>query len=182
MRFFSLALALTALSLAACDGEASPGNSVADARFPELTGRVVDEADLLTPPQEQQLDAASEALEREVGPQFVIVTVPTLHGYPILEYSVDLGRHWGIGSRERNDGLLLVVAPNERQVRIEVGYGLERRVTDPYASRVIQDRILPRFREGDMSGGIIVGSQALIERLRSRQSDAEIARQDGVVT
>ena len=167
------------LLLAAC-GIAQPAEAPGP-EFPPLTGRVVDRADLLTPAQERQLAAASEALEREVGPQFVIVTVPTLQGYPILEYSVDLGRHWGVGSRERNDGLILLVARNERQVRVEVGYGLERRVTDPYASRVIQVEMLPRFREGDISGAIMAGSRALIARLRSRQSDAEIARQDGVV-
>jgi uncharacterized protein len=143
---------------------------------------VVDEADLLSPAQEQQLAAASDAVEREVGPQFVVATVRSLQGYPILEYSVDLGRHWGIGSKERNDGLILLVAPSEKQVRIAVGYGLERRVTDPYAHRVIQERILPQFRAGRMADGIVAGSEALITRLRSHQSDAEIAREDGVVT
>ena len=169
-----------AAALAAC-GSPQPAKAPGP-DFPALTGRVVDQADLLTSAQEQQLSAASEALEREVGPQFVIATVPSLEGYPILEYSIDLGRHWGVGNRDRNDGLILLVAPNERQVRISVGNGLERRVTDPYAARVIQEQMLPRFRAGDMSGAILTGSRKLIERLRSRQSDAEIARQDGVVT
>ena len=173
-----LALVAGALLLAACGSEPPAGGP----DFPELTGRVVDEADLLRPEQEHQLAAASEALEREVGPQFVVVTVPTLQGYPILEYGVDLGRSWGIGNAERNDGIILLVAPSERQARIEVGYGLEKRVTDPYANRVMQQEIIPRFRGGDMSGGIMAGSRALIERLRSRQSDAQIAAEDGLVT
>ena len=174
-----LALVAGALLLAAC-GTTAPAAAGPD--FPELTGRVVDEADLLRPEQERQLAAASEALEREVGPQFVVVTVPTLQGYPILEYGVDLGRSWGIGSAERDDGIILPVAPSERKARIEVGYGLENRVTDPYANQVMQKRILPRFREGDMAGGIMAGSRALVERLRSRQSDEQIAAQDGLVT
>ena len=168
---------ILALLLAAC-GSTPPA---AGPDFPELTGRVVDEADLLLPAQEQQLARASEALERDMGAQFVIVTVPTLQGYPILEYSVDLGRSWGIGSAERDDGIILLVAPSERKARIAVGYGLEKRVTDPYASRVLEERILPRFREGDMAGGIMAGSQALVERLRSRQSDDQIAAEDGLV-
>ena len=168
-----------ALLLAACDS--APAVAPRGPDFPALTGRVVDQADLLPPADEQRLTAASEALEREMGPQYVIATVPTLQGYPILEYSVDLGRTWGIGSAERNDGIILLVAPSERQVRIAVGYGLEKRVTDPYAHRVIQERILPRFRDGDMAGGIVAGSEAIIARLRSRQSDREIAREDGLV-
>ena len=175
----SLLLAFAA-TLAACGCPQAAKATGPD--FPELTGRVVDQADLLTPAQEQRLSAASEALERQVGPQFVIATVQTLQGYRIEDYGVDLGRHWGVGSRERNDGLILLVAPSERQVRIEVGYGLESRETDPYAARVIQEEMLPRFRAGDMSGAIITGSGKLIERLRSRQSDAEIAQQDGVIS
>ena len=175
----NLLLAVTLVS-AACGS--TPAAKSSGPEFPPLTGRIVDEADLLPPAQERRLAAASAALEREVGAQFVIVTVPSLQGYPILEYGVDLGREWGIGSRQRNDGIILLVAANERQVRIEVGRGLEPRVTDPYAARVLEEQILPRFREGDMAGGIVAGSEALIARMRSRQSDAEIARADGVVT
>jgi uncharacterized protein len=175
----SLLLAVT-LASTAC-GSTPPAEATGP-EFPALTGRIVDEADLLPPAQERQLAAESAALEREVGPQYVIVTLPSLQGYPILEYGVGLGREWGIGSGERNDGIILLVAANERQVRIEVGRGLERRVTDPYAARVLEEQIMPRFREGDMAGGIVAGSQALIARLRSRQSEAEIARADGVIT
>ena len=169
-----------AFLLAACGS--APAVAPRGPDFPALTGRVVDQADLLPAAEERRLAAASAALEREVGSQYVIATVPTLQGYPIEEYGVDLGRTWGIGSRERNDGVILLVAPNERQVRIEVGYGLEKRVTDPYAHRVIQERILPKFREGDMAGGIAAGSEAIIARLRSTRLDAEIAREDGLVT
>jgi uncharacterized protein len=178
-------LAAFALVLAAC-GSAPPATANAQAwgappAFPALTGRVVDQANLLSPADEQRLSGASQAVEREVGPQFVVVTVSDLQGRSIEDYGVQLGRTWRIGSRAHNDGIMLIVAPNERRVRIEVGYGLERRVTDPFAARVIRERILPRFRDRDFPGGIIAGSDAIIARLRSRQSDAEIAAEDHVL-
>jgi uncharacterized protein len=177
--------AVAALSLAACrDGaeanQAAPADLAAP-QFPELTGRVVDNADLLSPADEQALSAKSEALEREIGPQFVIVTVPSLGGLPIERYGVQLGRRWGIGSKERDDGLMLIVAPSERMTRIEVGYGLETRVTDPFAAKVVREQLVPRFGQGDFRGGIVAGSDALIARLRSKASDEAIAKEDMVV-
>jgi len=178
-------LLLLALALAGCRGAPEAANGIAaetGIAFPALTGPVVDQANLLPAADEARLTAASAAVQREVGPQFVVVTVPDLQGREIADYGVQLGRTWRIGSRERNDGVLLIVAVAERKVRIEVGYGLERRITDPFAARVIRDRIAPRFRAGDYAGGISAGSDAIIERLRSRQSDGEIAAADGVVT
>jgi uncharacterized protein len=135
----------------------------------------------LTPQQESAPAAKLGALQREVGPQFAVVTVQTLGGRPIEEYGVRLGRRWGIGSKARNDGLLLIVAPVERKVRIEVGYGLERRVTDPFAAKVIRDGILPNFTRGAFVKGIEAGSDALIARLRSKATDREIAVEDKVI-
>jgi len=182
VRAFVLPLLL--LGSAACDRSPAPPVAVvsADPAFPALTGRVVDRADLLTAQQEARLDRKSAALEREIGPQFVVVTVPSLGGRDIAEYGVDLGRRWGIGHKGKNDGLLLIVAPSERLVRVEVGYGLERRVTDPFAGKVIREQALPRFKDGRFPEGIEAASDALIARLRSKASDAEIAREDGVVT
>ena len=180
--------ALAALALAACGEGAEANRSAAAptsfafaAEPPALSGRVVDQADVLTPDEERALSGKSEALEREVGPQFVIVTVKSLGGQPIEQYGVQLGRRWGIGSKERNDGLLLIVAPAERKARIEVGYGLEKRVTDPFAARVMREQLVPRFQEGDFGAGIAAGSDALIARLRSKASDRAIAREDLVV-
>src|SRR5690606_31329664 len=94
--------------------------------FPELSGRrVVDEANLLQPAEEAALTEKLAALEQGSSDQLVVVTVPDLQGYEIEEYGYQLGRHWGIGQNETNNGVLLIVAPNERKVRIEVGYGLE---------------------------------------------------------
>lgn len=182
MRAPARLLAAAALALAACGSATAPATNAAAGAFPALTGRVVDQAGLLSPAEEQRLSASSEAVEREVGPQFVIVTVSDLQGRTIEDYGVQLGRTWGIGHRGRNDGVLLIVAPNERKVRIEVGYGLERRVTDPFASRVLREQVRPRFEAGDFAAGIIAGSDSIIARLRSRQSDREIAAQDHLVT
>ena len=178
-------LALAALALAGCREGAEANQAapvaIAAAELPALTGRVVDGADLLSPAEEQSLSAKSAALQSEIGPQYVVVTVPSLGGRPIEQYGVQLGRRWGIGDRERNDGLMLIVAPAERMARIEVGYGLEKRVTDPFAAKVLRERILPRFAKGDFPAGIAAGSDALIARLRSRASDAAIAKEDMVV-
>ena len=184
MRAPASLLAAFALALAAC-GSAPPATANAQAGsappdFPALTGRVVDQANLLSPADEQRLSAASAAVEREVGPQYVVVTVSSLQGRTLEDYGVQLGRTWRIGSRARNDGVLLIVAPSEHKVRIEVGYGLERRVTDPFAARVIRERIVPRFTAGDFPSGIIAGSDAIIARLRSHQSDREIAAEDRI--
>jgi uncharacterized protein len=173
-------IAIALLGAAAC--ERGPAVMPTGPQLPALTGRVVDEADLLPPAQEATLNQKLARVEREVGPHFVVVTIPTLQGYPIEEYGVQLGRRWGIGSKERNDGLLLIVAPSERKVRIEVGYGLERRVTDPFAAKVIREDILPRFHAGRFPEGIEAASDALISRLRSKESDAAIATADGVVS
>ena len=172
-----LALGLLATG---CGAQGEAANAGAEAKFQAL-GRVVDEADLLAPAEEQRIAAISAAIEREVGPQFVVTTVPSLRGEPIEFFSIDLARRWGIGHSERDDGVMLLVAPNERKVRIEVGRGLERRVTDPFAAEVLRDQVLPRFREGDLAGGILAGTEAIAARLRSPQTDSEIARQDGLV-
>jgi uncharacterized protein len=177
---------LAALALAGCgDAPAASANAQgwpSPPAFPALTGRVVDQANLLSPADEQRLSAASAAVEREIGPQFVIATLSHLQGRSIEDYGVQLARTWAIGSRERNDGVLLIVAVAERKVRIEVGYGLERRITDPFAARVIREQILPRFRTGQPPAGIIAGSEAIVARLPSRQTDREIAAEDHLVS
>ena len=149
---------------------ASP--AYAQPEFPALTGRVVDNADLLSPAQEAELTAKLEALETQSQRQLVIATLPDLQGYDIADYGYQLGREWGIGDAERNDGALLIVAPNERKVRIEVGYGLEGYLTDAYSSVIIQSIILPRFRDGDMPGGIVDGTDAIITQLQLPPDEA----------
>ena len=142
--------------------------------FPALTGQVVDEAGILPPEVESQLTAKLAALEQQSQRQLVVVTVPSLQGYEISDYGYRLGRQWGIGSKERNDGAMLLVAPNERKVRIEVGYGLEPVLTDGMSFLIINNAILPRFKAGDLPGGIVAGTDAIVQQLTL---PAEEARQ-----
>ncbi|EPR16237.1 methanol dehydrogenase [Sphingobium indicum IP26] len=129
--------------------------------FPKLTGRVVDDAALLSSQQEQALTDKLAALERQSGRQLVVATLPDLQGYDISDYGYRLGRAWGIGDKEKNEGALLIVAPNERKVRIEVGYGLEGIMTDALSSQIIRNAITPRFKAGDLPGGIDAGVDAI---------------------
>jgi uncharacterized protein len=151
--------------------------SVAHAQtFPKLTGRLVDDAHLLDAQQAADLNAKLAAIEAQTGRQFVVATVPSLQGYEIEDYGYKLGRSWGIGSKKENDGILLLIAPTERRVRIEVGYGLEPYVTDALSSVIINQQILPRFKTGDMPGGILAGADSIIQQLQLPQDQAQ-ARQ-----
>lgn len=145
--------------------------------FPPLTGRVVDEAQVLSPDAERELTDKLENLENTTGRQLVVATVPSLQGYPIEDYGYQLGRTWGIGQKGENNGVILLVAPNERKVRIEVGYGLEPVLTDALSSVIIQSVILPKFRDGDLPGGVVAGTDALVEQLSlpADQAKARVA-------
>jgi uncharacterized protein len=133
--------------------------------FPPLTGRVVDEANLLSPATRAQLTERLAQHERETSNQLVVVTLKSLRGLPVEDYGYQLGRAWGIGREQRNNGVLLIVAPEEREVRIEVGYGLEGALTDVQSHTIIQSAILPRFREGKFEAGIVEGVDALLGTL-----------------
>src|SRR5690349_9249170 len=122
--------------------------------FPNLSGRVVDAANIIPPDVEARLDQKLAALETQSHRQLVVATLPDLQGYDIADYGYQLGRAWGIGSKQKNDGALLIVAPKERKLRIEVGYGLEGVLTDGMSSLIINQTILPKFKQGDMPGGI----------------------------
>ena len=126
----------------------------ADPTFPELTGRIVDQAGLLPAADRAQLDSELAAFEAKSTDQIVVVTVPSLQGYPIDEYGTMLGRKWGIGQKGKDNGVLVIVAPTERKVRIEVGRRLEPLLPDGRAGSIVRDTILPKFRRGDYSGGI----------------------------
>lgn len=167
-----LAVAGTMLLLLLCLLVAAP--AVAQ-QFPKLTGRVVDEAHLLSPADVQELDSKLAALEQRSSRQLVVATVPSLQGYEIEDYGYRLGRAWGIGQKEADNGAILLVAPSERKVRVEVGYGLEPILTDAFANRVIDDVIVPRFKAGDMPGGIKAGTDALIAQLQAPPEAAERA-------
>lgn len=141
--------------------------------FPPLNGRVIDHGDLVSDAGELALATRLESLERDTSDQVVVVTVPDLQGYEIEDYGYQLGRAWGIGQAEKNNGVLLIVAPRERKVRIEVGYGLEPVLTDALSALIIQNEILPAFREGDFERGIEQGVDAIDRQLRLDPAEAQ---------
>ena len=140
--------------------------------FPPLEGRVVDAARLLSPAKEQEVTARLEALERDTTDQVVVVTVPSLQRHEIEDYGYRLGRAWGIGRQDKDNGVLLLIAPDEKKVRIEVGYGLEPVLTDAMSTLIIQNAILPSFRQGDYERGIIQGVDAIDKQLRLDPTEA----------
>jgi uncharacterized protein len=129
----------------------------AEPTFPALSGPVVDAADLLSADEEVILDNKIRALKDKSGHQVNIATVPSLEGYDISDYGNRLFRFWKLGDKTANDGVLLLIAPNERKVRIEVGYGLEGDMTDAISSVIINHDMIPRFKTGDWSGGLVLG-------------------------
>jgi uncharacterized protein len=131
--------------------------AVAAPTFPPVTGRVVDEARLLSADHVARIAADLAAFEKKSSDQLVVVTLKSLQGYAIEDYGYQLGRAWKIGQGGVNNGVLLIVAPNERKVRIEVGRGLEPQLTDALSQLIIQNAILPAFRRGDWVGGITAG-------------------------
>ena len=145
--------------------------------FPPLTGRVTDAANVLPADTVAALDAKLAALETATGTQLVVATVPDLQGYEIEEYGYQLLRAWGIGQKGKNNGAILIVAPNERKVRVEVGYGLEGTLTDALSSSIIQTNLVPAFKAGDMPGGIVAGTDALIALLQLPADQQQAAAQ-----
>jgi uncharacterized protein len=153
-----IALALTAFVLAGTPARAAP-------TFPPLTGRVVDDAHVLSAQTQADLTAKLAALEQKTGDQLVVATVPSLQGDEIEDYGYQLGRAWGIGEKGKNNGAIFLIAPAEHKVRVEVGYGLEPVLTDALSSVILQEQVLPKFRTGDVQGGVIAGTDAIIAQL-----------------
>ncbi|MGC1349447.1 MAG: TPM domain-containing protein, partial [Xanthobacteraceae bacterium] len=122
--------------------------------FPALSGRVVDQAGVMSAASKSDVEAKSKALEEKSGVQLAVVTVASLQGSDIESYANQLFRFWKLGEAQKNNGVLLFVAPVEHKVRIEVGYGLEGTETDALSSVIIASAIIPRFKSGDFSGGI----------------------------
>ena len=137
----------------------------AEIQFPGLTGRVVDQAGMVNANAKAMIERLSYDHERATGNQIIVVTLPDLQGQAIEEYGYQLGRHWQIGQKDANNGVLLIIAKAERQVRIEVGYGLEGQLTDAIASNIIYQVIRPAFKKAQFSQGIQVGVQSIIEAL-----------------
>ena len=146
--------------------------------FPPLIGRVVDEANILTPDTETALAERLEEFEATTSRQLIIVTVASLQGYEIEDYGYQLGRLWGIGDARKDNGVLLLVAPNERRVRIEVGYGLEPVLTDALSDAILQNIMLPRLRDRNFNEAVIAGVNAIVGRLSLAEADAKAGMRD----
>jgi uncharacterized protein len=137
----------------------------AEPRFPALTGRVVDDAGVLNASTQSQLTDMLAAHERATGQQVVVVTLDSLQGFSIEDFGYQLGRYWGIGQKGKNTGAILIVAPKEHKVRIEVGYGLEGTLTDAISRTIIENDILPSFKRGDFNAGVMAGTTSILKVL-----------------
>ena len=139
--------------------------------FPPLTGRVVDAAGIMTAQSRSDLEAKLKNLEDKSGIQVVVATVKSLEGGDVETYANQLFRNWKLGEAKKNNGVLLLVAPNEHKVRIEVGYGLEGTLTDALSSVIISSAMVPRFKANDFSGGIERGVDGIITVLSGDTAD-----------
>ena len=165
----ALASLLLVLTAGYSDGQAPGSRSHAAvagaAPSVPLVGRVTDAAHLLTRQEEARLSAKLEKLEKATQHQMVVVTVKSLDGDDVAAFTTRLANSWGIGRKGYDDGVVLLVASKERKARIAVGYGLEKQLPDILCRHIMAQKIVPRFREGDMAGGIEAGVNALIARL-----------------
>jgi uncharacterized protein len=165
-------LLLLAATASCSDGQAtsqSPSSNRLEASATTLAkvalrGRVTDDADILTPAEEASLSTRLQEFEEASGHQMVVVTVASLGGRDVAEFTRELGNTWGIGRAEQDDGIILLVAPKERKARIEVGLGLERTLPNALCQQVLQSEIIPHFWNGDYPGGISAGVTALINQ------------------
>ncbi len=139
--------------------------------LPALTGRVVDNAHILNPATQASLETKLKDLEDKSGIQLVVATVPSLGGQEIEPYANDLARKWALGQKQKDNGVLLLIAPNEHKVRIETGYGLEATLTDALSKVIIANAIVPRFKAKDYSGGIERGVDDIVTVLTSDSAD-----------
>jgi uncharacterized protein len=162
------ARSLTAIVLALA---VATGTSFA-ADVPYLTGRVVDNAEILAPATRDKLTAALKAREDASTDQIAVLTVPTIGDEAIEQYATRVFDAWKLGQKGKDNGVLVIVVPNDRKMRIEVGYGLEGTLTDVAASRIIRDRMTPRFKEGDYDRGVSDGVDAIIAQLEGRAESA----------
>ena len=153
------------------------GVAFAALQFPALTGRVVDDAHILSPSAVAALNQMLADYERGTTNQMVVVTLPSLQGTSIEDYGYQLGRRWQVGQKGKDNGVLLIVAPHERKVRIEVGYGLEPVLTDAASSEIVHGIILPQFGAGHMEQGVTEGTQAVLSVLGGKSVHAEVGQE-----
>ena len=156
----ALALVLLATAVAAA------------ADVPYLTGRVVDNAEILSADARTQLTAALKAHEEATGNQIAVLTVRTIQPQSIEDYAVEVFKSWKLGQKEKNNGVLVVIVPQDRRMRIEVGYGLEPVLTDATAGAIIRDVMTPAFKRGDYDAGVSNGVTEIVARLEGKRAAA----------
>ncbi|HVE48006.1 MAG TPA: TPM domain-containing protein [Casimicrobiaceae bacterium] len=159
VRSFAIASLLAVTSLEAAD-------------VPYLTGRIVDNAEILSEATRTKLAADMKAHEDRTTNQIAVLTVKSLEGDSVEDFATRVFESWTLGRKGRDNGVLVIVAPNDRRMRIEVGYGLEGTLTDAIAARIIRDRMTPRFKANDFNGGVSDGAAAIIATLEGRGGDA----------
>jgi uncharacterized protein len=147
--------------------------AAAAAALPALTGRVVDQANVIDAAAEAAIAARLEGFEGKSSDQIVVATIPSLDGEAIEPYANRLYRNWGLGQAGENNGVLLLVAPNDRKMRIEVGYGLEGTLTDLHSKLIIENTMVPAFRVGDFSGGISAAVDDIVMVLEGNAAELE---------
>jgi uncharacterized protein len=164
------AIALATLALVGCIGTIGPASAIEHDNRPSvpiLQGRVNDYANLLTSQERARLAADLTNYEKETSHQIAVLTVPSLNGESIEKYSLRVANTWKLGQNGLNNGVILTVAPTERLVRIELGSGMNRFVSDSDAQRIIDETMLPQFREGHLDKGIILGIERLMLECRA---------------
>src|SRR5688572_12658020 len=146
--------------------------------LPKPAGRVTDLANVIDAGTEAQIAARLDQLERQTSSEVAVVTVPSLGGVPVDDYAVRLFKEWGIGQAKQDNGVLVLVAPSEREMRIEVGYGLEGILPDGLAGQIIREQFIPRFRDNDYNGGIRDGVARVVDIVEKQQvlSAEELAK------
>jgi uncharacterized protein len=145
---------------------------------PALTGRVNDYASMISPQARAVIDGKLKALEDAESTQIVILTVPSLEGQPIEDFSIKVAEAWKIGQKGKDNGILLIVSKNDRKIRIEVGYGLEGRLTDLQSGRIIDEVIKPAFKRGDIDSGFISGVDALVASVKGEYQAPKVKKTD----
>jgi len=164
------AAAVPAAAIALLVALAAPAKEI-----PYLSGRVVDEASLLSAAARQRIDGELAALERESGDQVAVLIVQSLGGEPLEEYSIKVAQTWKLGQKGKDNGILLLIARDDRKLRIEVGYGLEGTLTDLLSNEIIDQVVRPRFRQGDFDGGVEQGVDAIVKVLHGQPLPARPA-------
>ena len=171
----AVAMRVALVAAAAAAAAAVPAVAAPAKEVPFLSGRVVDEAGLLSAAARQRLDGELAALERETGDQVAVLTVQSLGGEPLEEYSIKVAQTWKLGQQGKDNGALLLISRDDRKLRIEVGYGLEGTLTDLGSNEIIDQVIRPRFRQGDFDGGVEQGVDAIVKVLHGQPLPARPA-------